>query len=224
VRPKEGRLEVRAAMPSATTIVGLLTVIIAICFTIPQWMRLRRTGSTAGLSLASLLNSGISLTAWTLYGLARGDVWVTTSSLAGVPVLVLTIWLAVRLGAERNGLVLPIVWGGLLTLTAFADHLTGSHALDVILGCSILWFAAPAAVTAWRSADVSGLTYGTWLLLGAEGLLFGVYGALAHVSADLVYATACVTGAGAMIARLALGSREPCEGECAPLRACMCPA
>jgi len=215
---------VRAALPSAATIVGLLTVVIAICFTVPQWRRLRSTGSTAGLSLASLLNSSVSLAAWTTYGLVRGDVWVTTSSLAGMPVLLMTIWLALRMGVRRDGLGLPLIWAAVLLVSATADHLTGMHALDVVLGCSILWFAAPAAVTAWKSADVSGLTYGTWVLLACDGMLFGVYGAIANVPADLVYAASCVSGALAVLARLALGSREPCDGECPPLRSCVCPA
>jgi uncharacterized protein with PQ loop repeat len=214
----------RAALPSATTVVGFLTVIIGICFTIPQWNRLRRTGSTAGLSVASLLNSCVSLVAWAGYGLARGDFWVTSSSLAGLPLLALTVVLAFRLGADRTGLGLPVVWGGLLALTAVVDLLTGAHALEVLLGCSILWFAVPAAFKAWRSADVTGLTPGTWLLLAGEGSLFGVYGTLAHVPADLVYAAACISGAAAVLGRLSLGSRQPCDGPCAPLRECVCAA
>jgi uncharacterized protein with PQ loop repeat len=191
---------------SVTDLLGVASVVIAFWFAVPQLVRLRRTGSAAGLSVESLANSTVSLVAWTGYGVAHASGWVVASSLVGLPAIVATLGIAVR-GGLRLRPLLPAVWTGLLLLTAGADLLAGTTALDVVLGCSILWFVAPAAVTAWRSSDVSGIAWQTWGLLALEGLVFGVYGLVADVGADRVYGIAALVGTGAIASRLALGTR-----------------
>jgi uncharacterized protein with PQ loop repeat len=192
---------------STADLLGVASVVIAFWFAVPQLMRLRRTGSAAGLSLESLANSTVSLSAWTAYGIAHSSVWVVASSLVGVPAIVGTLLIAMRGGLRlRPGL--PLVWTALLVLTAGVDVLTGSTALDLVLGCSILWFVAPAAITAWSSADVSGIAWQTWALLALEGLVFGVYGLVADVGADRVYGVAALVGTSVILSRLAMGSRQ----------------
>jgi uncharacterized protein with PQ loop repeat len=195
---------------STADLLGVASVLIAFWFAVPQLLRLRRTGSAAGLSLESLANSSVSLVAWTGYGLVHSSVWVVASSLVGLPAIVGTLVIA-RRGGLRLRLALPLVWTGLLAVTTAVDVLAGTTALDLVLGCSILWFVAPAALTAWRSADVSGIAWQTWALLALEGLVFGVYGLAADIGADRVYGIAALVGTGAILSRLALGSREPAE-------------
>ncbi len=77
-----------------------------------------------------------------------------------------------------------------------------------MLGCSILWFVAPAAVTAWRSADVSGIAWQTWALLALDGLVFGLYGLVSGIGADRVYGSAALVGSAVILAGLAMGSRQ----------------
>ena len=91
------------------------------------------------------------------------------------------------------------------------DRIFGSHLIDVALGCSILWFVGPAAVTAWRSADVSGLAAQTWLVLAADGVIFGLYGLVADVTADRVYAVTSILGSGVVLARIAMGGRPAAD-------------
>ena len=79
--------------------------------------------------------------------------------------------------------------------------------LDGVLGCSILWFVAPQAVTAWRSADVSGIAWQTWALLAVDGVVFGLYGLVSGIGADRVYGTAALLGSAVVVARLLLGRR-----------------
>ena len=81
----------------------------------------------------------------------------------------------------------------------------------------------PAAFKVWQSADISGLTLGTWVALLAEAALFGLYGAITHVTADLVYAATCAAGATVVLLRVPFGSRDECD-DCPPLRSCLCPA
>jgi uncharacterized protein with PQ loop repeat len=189
---------------SVVNVLGFVSVVLATWFALPQLIKLRADGSTAGLNLESLVNSTISLTGWTVYGVAHANFWVVLASAAGIPATVATVAIAVRAG-HRLRPTMPLVWAGLLLLTAVVDWLYGSHLIDLVLGCSILWFVAPAAVTAWRSADVSGLSPQTWLVLAADGAVFGLYGVVAGVTADRVYALTSLTGAAVVLARIARG-------------------
>jgi uncharacterized protein with PQ loop repeat len=191
---------------SAVDGLGLVSVVLATWFALPQLLKLRREGGTAGLSLESLANSTISLTGWTVYGVVHGKAWVVLASAAGIPATVVTLVLAIRAGL-RLAPRLPVVWATVLVFTATIDRLYGSQLIDVVLGCSILWFVAPAAFTAWRSPDVSGLATATWLVLAADGAVFGLYGMVADVLADRVYAVTSMAGAAVVLGRIALGVR-----------------
>ncbi len=191
---------------STVDVLGFVSVVLATWFALPQLLKLRRDGSTAGLSLGSLANSAISLTGWTVYGIGHDKVWVVLASAAGIPATVATIVIAVRAG-HRLAPRMPMVWATILVFTAIVDHLYGTQLIDVVLGCSILWLVAPSAVTAWRSADVSGLAAQTWLVLAADGVVFGLYGIVADVFADRVYSVTSLVGAFVVLARIALGDR-----------------
>jgi uncharacterized protein with PQ loop repeat len=191
---------------STADLLGLASVVISFWFAVPQLTLLLRTGSTAGLSMTSLVNSTISLAAWALYGAAHGSVWVVASSVVGLPSIVATALLARRDGLRLESL-LPWVWTWLLLVTAGADIVAGTSMLDVVLGCSILWFVAPQAVTAWRSADVSGIAWQTWALLAVDGVVFGLYGLVSGIGGDRVYGTAALLGSAVVVARLVVGDR-----------------
>ncbi len=191
---------------STADLLGMASVVISAWFAVPQLTHLLRTGSTAGLSMASLVNSTISLVAWTVYGLAHGSTWVVASSVVGLPSIVATAVLARRDGLRLDS-ALPVVWTWLLLVTAGADIVAGTSMLDAVLGCSILWFVAPAAVTAWRSPDVSGIAWQTWALLAVDGLVFGLFGLTAGIGADRVYGAAALLSSAAVCLRLALGDR-----------------
>jgi uncharacterized protein with PQ loop repeat len=205
-----------------TAVVGAITTALALAFGVPQWWRVRQTGSVAGISLPSITNSLVSTTAWLVYGLHLRDVWVTAMSLAGLPALVATFVVVVRGGGSREGMWIPVAWASLLTATAVATPWAPA-AFPAVLGFSVAWFVAPAAITAWRSADVSGIAAGTWWLLALDGLLAGAYGLLADVPASVVYAGVATLGATVVLARV-LWRWAPACGECAPLGGCTCVA
>lgn len=205
-----------------TFLTGLATAVLAFAFGFPQFFRVRRTGSAEGVSLASVTNSLVSTTAWLLYGLHLRDVWVITTSIVGLPALIATVHVLRRVQADRTGMWVPLAYAGLLTATALATPVAPAL-FPTVLGCSIVWFVAPAAITAWRSADVSGVANGTWWLLVGDGLVCGTYGLLAGVTAYVVYGAIALVGSSAMLARLHWPWEPDC-GECAPLPGCSCPA
>ena len=201
-------------------ITGLATAVLAFAFGFPQWFRVRRTGSVSGISTASVTNSLVSTFAWLVYGLAIKDVWVTTTSIVGLPATVATLVAVARRSDEREGMWVPLAYAGILALTAsFTPWLPALF--PALLGMSILWFAVPAAITAWGSPDVAGLAQGTWWLLVLDGAIAGAYGMLANVSAYLVYAVVAIVGALVVLVRIHWRWVPEC-GECAPIPGCVC--
>ena len=201
---------------------GAATAVLALAFGLPQLFRVRRTGSVAGVSLPSVTNTVVSTTAWLVYGAHLHDFWVVLTAAVGLPSLVATFVAVVRRSDDRTGMWLPLVWAALLAGAAAL-----MPALPVlfpaVLGASALWYVTPAAVTAWRSADVSGIAAGTWLLLALDGLVAGAYGVVASVPAYLVYCAVALVGACIVLARVYWRWAPEC-GECSPLTGCVCAA
>lgn len=203
-------------------VTGAATTALALAFGVPQWLHVRRTGSVAGVSLPSITNSLVSTLAWLLYGLHLHDVWVVATSVAGLPAMLATFVAVVRRSDARTGMWLPLAWAALLAGAGLAAPLAPGL-FATVLGCSVLWYVTPAAVTAWRSPDVSGIATGTWLLLVLDAAVAGSYGLAAGVTAYLVYAAVALLGALAVLARVWWRWAPDC-GRCSPLTGCTCPA
>ena len=203
-------------------VTGAATAALALAFGVPQWLRVRRTGSVAGVSLPSVTNTVVSTTAWLVYGVHLHDSWVILTAAVGLPSLVATFVAVVRRSDERAGMWLPLTWAALLAGTAAATPWSPGL-FPALLGASALWYVTPAAVTAWRSADVSGIAAGTWLLLAVDGLVAGAYGVVAGVAAYVVYCGVALVGAMVVLARVYWRWAPEC-GECAPLTGCTCTA
>lgn len=189
---------------SLATVVGLAGAVLAFAGTLPQAAKLRRLRSAAGVSVAALANSTVSGLAWTTYGVARHDVWVALPAALTLPATAVAAGLAWSRGGSRERLWLPGAWAGALFAAAVCSGWVGEGFLDAVLGCSIALMVTPAAVTAWRSADVSALAASGWWLLLLDALLAGLYGALAGIGANLVYAAVASTGSLVVLARLAM--------------------
>jgi len=201
---------------------GAATAALALAFGLPQFLRVRRTGSVAGVSLPSVTNTVVSTTAWLFYGVHLHDFWVAMTSVVGLPSLVATFVAVVRRSDVRAGMWLPLLWAAILAGTAALMPWLPAL-FPAVLGASALWYVTPAAVTAWRSADVSGIAAGTWLLLAVDGLVAGAYGVAAAVPAYLVYAGVALAGALVVLARVYWRWAPDC-GECAPITGCTCAA
>ena len=189
---------------SLATVVGLAGTLLAFAYTVPQMRKLARSGSAAGVSVAALANSTVSGIAWTVFGVVEHELWVILPALLALPGTAGALVLAWRRGGNRDRLWLPVVWAGVIaTLTALVPVL-GSRPIIVALGCSITLMVAPAAVTAWRSHDVSAIAASAWAMLIVDAMLAGAYGLLADIDANLIYALVATSGAALILARLAV--------------------
>jgi len=199
---------------------GVLTTLLAVGYGVPQWLKVRRDGNVAGVSLASIGCALVSAVAWVLYGIWLQDIWVVLTSGAAIPGLTAALLVLLRHRASRAGLWMVPAWAATLAVSALLVPWSQTP-LVVVLGCSILWYVAPAVWTAWRSSDVSGVAAGAWYLLLVEAVVCTVYGVLADVPAYAVYAVLAAGGAALVLLRLAWG---PACGRCAPLTRCSCRA
>ena len=180
---------------------GIVMVTLAALYSLPQWLRVRRTGSVEGVSLAATSNAFISCAAWVLFGVVLGDIWVLLTCLAALPSLGATTWILVRNHASRAGMWTTWVWTAALVVGAVV-YPWSEAPINVLLGASILWYVGPAAVMAWTSADVTGIAPGAWFVLLADAVIWMLYSLLAHVPAGILYAVIAGIGALAVLARL----------------------
>ena len=196
-------------MSTLATLMGLCAVVLAVALSVPQVVKLLRTGHAAGVSVAATANSTISFGAWTVYAAVVQDGWLFASSLVGLPGQALAVCIAWRCGAERRQLWLPVTWLALLGAVTASDVVLGTGLAAVVVGASVLWYVTPALVQAWRSPDVSGIAAGSWWVLVAEGAIFLAYGAVTGEPAMTVYGIVCLLGSGGVLLRLVAGSTVP---------------
>jgi uncharacterized protein with PQ loop repeat len=186
------------------TAVGLAATLLAFAYTVPQLSKLIRLRSAAGVSVAALASSTISGLAWTGYGVVERDVWVALPAAVSVPATAGALVLAWLRGGSRARLWLPVAWFVTIVTATAAVPWVGSTPITALLGCSVALMITPAAITAWRSHDVSAIAASAWAMLIVDALLAGAYGVLAGVEANLVYAVVAMTGSLVILARIGM--------------------
>jgi uncharacterized protein with PQ loop repeat len=186
------------------TAVGLAGTLLAAAYTVPQFRRLRRMTTATGVSVAALANSTISGTAWTVFGVVEHQIWVALPALVTLPATAGALGLAWLRGGSRARLWLPVVWAVVLAVVGVASFWVGPDPATVALGCSVALMVTPAAVTAWRSADVSAIAASAWAMLIVDAGLAAAYGVLADVDANLIYAAVATTGSLAILLRVGI--------------------
>ena len=187
-----------------TTAVGLAGTLLAAAYTVPQFRKLRGMTTAAGVSIAALANSTISGIAWTVFGILEHELWVALPALVAVPATVGALVIAWFRGGSRARLWLPVVWLVVVSAAGLSAFWVGPVVATVVLGCSVALLVTPAALTAWRSHDVSAIAASAWALLIVDALLAGAYGVLADIDANLIYATVATIGSLAILLRIGL--------------------
>ncbi|TQL58950.1 sugar efflux transporter for intercellular exchange [Oryzihumus leptocrescens] len=185
-------------------VAGALSTAFAFACAVPQAVRLLRVRRAAGVSVAALANSTLCGIAWMTYGAVIHDPWVVMPALVGLPVTATSLVLAWCRGGSRSQLWLPCAWFATIATAACVAPWAGAVPITAVLGCSIALLITPAAITAWRSHDVSALVASSWMLLITDAVIAGTYGCLAHVTANLLYAAVAVAGSLVILVRLAL--------------------
>lgn len=144
---------------------------------VPQFLQLLRTRSISGFS-PTWAGVGVAMNLWWLaYGL-QAELWgvLPVSGLSLVLYLAMA-WVYMRIAGI--GRLRDLATGGLaIAALPVGALVVGSwDAAGVAIGlCYAIQFA-PAAYTAVRSSDVSGVSRPTWVMALVEALIWIVYGA-----------------------------------------------
>jgi uncharacterized protein with PQ loop repeat len=185
----------------------LVAAVLAVPQFLPQLARLRRTGATAGVSWSWAALTSLNNAAWLGY-FALSGFWTALVPALAATVLAgtLAIMLARRgAGASRRSAVLVLGWAAMLLTAA---GLFGRLGLGTALTAAFLLQVTPSVWTAYRAADTTGVSPGTWLLIFAELLCWGVFGVY---ESDLRLTVLGVTGVAAsllVLARVAARTRS----------------
>jgi uncharacterized protein with PQ loop repeat len=189
----------------------------AAVFAVPQFLpQLARvwgsSGDATGVSWSWAALTSVSNGGWIAY-FALSRFW--TALVPAISAAVLAGTLAVLLGhrggvAHRSAAV-TAGWAGLLAL---AWSTTGRTGLGTALAASFVLQVTPSVWTAYRTERPTGISLGTWLLILAELLCWGVYGLRESDPRLIVLGWTGVTASVLMLARVrpaATVSAPPCQ-------------
>ena len=149
-----------------------VAVVLAVTQPVPQVVRTIRTRSIAGLS-GSTTWLGLTInSAWVAYGVGRDLLPVAVLSGAYVAGYTTVGVLLLRHGMRRGTGTAAVAAVGLAAFTLVA----GWAALGTLLALAVGVQFVPQVVQAWRSADLSGLSAGTYWVCALDGAIWGAYG------------------------------------------------
>jgi uncharacterized protein with PQ loop repeat len=160
------------------TVFALLPLAAA-CLAVPQFLpqlaRVRRAGSTAGVSWSWAALTSVNNAAWLGY-FALSGFW--TALVPAVSATLLSGQLAIVLarrsgGTPKRPMVLVSAWAVVLLSAVAAFGRTG---LGSALAVAFVLQVTPSVWTVYRSPDTAGVSRGTWLLIFGELFCWGVFG------------------------------------------------
>jgi len=141
---------------------------------LPQLAHVRRTGDVVGVSWSWAALTSVSNGGWIVY-FALSGFWTALVPAISVTVLagVLAVLLARLGGVSPRPVAITAGWAVLLAL---AWAVAGRVGLGTALAASFVIQVAPSVWTAYRTHRPTGISRGTWLLILAELLCWGLYG------------------------------------------------
>ena len=133
---------------------------------LPQLLKLRATGDTAGVSWAWATLTSVNNAAWFAY-FALSAYWTALVPSCSATLLAgaLAVMLARRGRARARPAVSIAAWAALL---AAVSTVAGRSGLGTLLTAAFVVQVAPSVWTAYRSARPTGISPGTWLLILGE--------------------------------------------------------
>jgi uncharacterized protein with PQ loop repeat len=176
--------------------------IAATAFAIPQFLpqiiKVRRTGDTAGVSWPWAALTSVNNAAWLGYFVLSGF-WTATAPASATAVLAgaLAVMLARRGPVKRKAAALITAWSAMPIAAFIAAGRTG---LGTMLTAAFVLQVAPSVWTAYRTTHPTGISRGTWLLILGELSCWALYGY--HESDPRLLALG-ITGVAASILMLA---------------------
>jgi uncharacterized protein with PQ loop repeat len=151
------------------------TTVFAVPQFLPQLTRIWRTGDTAGVSWSWAALTTVSNGGWIAY-FALSRFWTALVPATSVTVLAGTLAVLLSRRGVRPDLSALTVAASWTVLLALAWLSAGRIGLGTALALSFVLQVTPSVWTAYRTERPTGLSAGTWLLILAELVCWGIYG------------------------------------------------
>jgi uncharacterized protein with PQ loop repeat len=153
----------------------LTAAVLAVPQFLPQLAAIRRSGDTAGVSWSWAALTSASNAGWFVYFVVSGyHTALVPAASATIFAGALAVLIARRGGVRRAAAATVVAWALLLVA---AGLVAGGTGLGTALTVSFAIQVTPSVWTAYRTDEPTGISRGTWLLILAELLCWGVYGA-----------------------------------------------
>ncbi|HKP99125.1 MAG TPA: hypothetical protein VJ735_02250 [Actinomycetes bacterium] len=190
--------------------------IVAAAFAIPQFLpqlrKLRATDDTAGVSWSWATLTSVNNAAWFAYFTASAY-WsalvpaVSATLLAGI--------LATMLARRGQARARPaIVIGGWVALLVAGFTVAGRSGLGTLLTVAFILQVMPSLWTAYRTAHLTGVAAGTWLLILGELSCWTIFGLHQSDPRLIALGVTGVTASALMLTRIRTSQRLPAvDGE-----------
>ena len=161
-------------MQTVFALLPLVAAFLAVPQFLPQLARVRRAGTTAGVSWSWAALTSVNNAAWLGY-FALSGFWTALVPAISATVLSgqLAVVLARRGGMPKRPMMLASAWVVVLLTAAAVFGRTG---LGSALAVAFALQVTPSVWTVYRSSDTAGVSRGTWLLIFGELLCWGVFG------------------------------------------------
>ncbi|MEZ5096059.1 MAG: hypothetical protein R2731_07975 [Nocardioides sp.] len=199
-----------SALPALLPVLllGFLTVT-SVALSVPQLVRLIRSGDPAGLSGSSLLFGTANYTAWSVY-LAGAQAWgLLAANLVASLVWYAVVALALRGLRPRRTWWVPAWWAvALASVAVLAPALLGA-----MLGFGSLLTYTPQAVGVWRAISLAGVSPATWTLTAAEGLAWLAQSVRDGLAGGVLSGLIATAAAGSVLLALAVRGRAEDRSE-----------
>jgi uncharacterized protein with PQ loop repeat len=185
------------------TFLGYLPIAAA-AFAIPQFLpqlrKLRATDDTAGVSWSWATLTSVNNAAWFAY-FALSRYWAALVPAASATLLAGTLatMLARRGQAKARPAVLISSWIGLLVAGV---TMAGRSGLGTLLTVAFILQVTPSLWMAYRTAHLTGVAAGTWLLILGELSCWTIFAVHSSDSRLLTLGVTGVTASALMLARI----------------------
>lgn len=191
---------------TAAVVLGGMGSLVGLVRAFPQMLRLGLTGDPHGVSIDSTATSSAISFGWATYGFLTNQLPVALATLSSGVVFFLITVMGVSLGRRLQELKTAAVWAVVLLAVGVLWQEDG---LGILLPLSILVGNVPQLVTAYREADLTGLSAGTWMFSVLDGLVWGAYSAVTGDLSIAAFGVLQTTTSGLIVARrLTWGRRE----------------
>ena len=178
--------------------------IAAAAFAIPQFLpqlgKLRATDDTAGVSWPWATLTSVNNAAWFAY-FAASAYWAALVPAASATLLAGT--LAIMLGRRGQARPRPAVLiSGWVALLMAAFTMAGRTGLGTLLTVAFVLQVIPSLWTAYRTAQLTGVAAGTWLLILGELSCWTIFGVHQSDPRLITLGVTGVTASALMLARI----------------------